>query len=89
MWTILWLALMLVNGITFCLWGLDKHRAKRSAWRIRERDLLALAALGGTGGAYLGRWLFRHKNRKPGFSAQLHGVAALQATALIGWLILR
>ncbi len=81
-------ALMLLNVATFCIWGMDKRRAQRGERRIRESDLLTLAAIGGTGGAYLGRRIFRHKSRKTSFSIRLHLVAAIQATALLGWLLL-
>jgi len=81
-------ALAAINLASFAAFGLDKKRARRGGWRIRERDLLTLAALGGTGGAYAGRWLFRHKTRKAGFSMGLHLIAAAQI-ALLVWLLAR
>ena len=58
--------------------------------RIRESTLLSWAMVGGTFGAYAGRAVFRHKTRKQPFSAQLHGIAILQAVALAalaGWML--
>ena len=38
--TILWIAFLLMNLISFILYGVDKRRAKKERWRIPERDLL-------------------------------------------------
>ena len=43
-------ALVLLNLFAFILFGVDKARAQRGAWRISERALLLSAAcFGGTG----------------------------------------
>ena len=39
---ILWLAM---NAFTFCLYGIDKHKAKHGAWRIPEKTLLTFTWL--------------------------------------------
>ena len=52
-----------VNLITFTVYGADKARAKRGAWRVPEKTLFLLPLLGGSIGALLGMWVFRHKTR--------------------------
>lgn len=47
--------------LSWMLYGLDKWKAKRHAWRIPERVLLGLSVLGGAPGALLGMMIFRHK----------------------------
>jgi len=58
---------LVINGITFFVWGFDKFRAKLQQWRIPENTLYALIILGGGVGALLGMTVFRHKTRKPKF----------------------
>ena len=57
------LLLVAVNLTAFGLYGLDKLKAKKGLWRIRESTLLLVAALGGSVGALLGMTLFRHKTK--------------------------
>ncbi len=61
------LYLAAANVVTFLLYGLDKARARRGAWRISERTLLTAAFAGGCVGALLGMQLFRHKTRHKTF----------------------
>lgn len=77
-------AVLAPSLLTFLLFALDKARAaRRKGRRIPERTLLLCAALGGTLGAYAGRWLLRHKTRKQPFVLRLHLIAAGQA-GLVG-----
>ena len=56
--------LLAVNLWAFGLMWVDKRRAKRRGdRRIRERTLFLSALLGGSLGAVLGMWLFRHKTK--------------------------
>ena len=87
---ILWLAYWLIamNFIAFAAFGIDKMLAQAGRRRISEATLLLWAMLGGSGGAYAARHLFRHKTRKQPFSNQLHGILAIQIiliAAMIGW----
>ena len=53
--------LAVINVATFFTYGLDKWKAKKSLWRIRESSLLMLAVLGGSIGAWLGMKVWHHK----------------------------
>ena len=61
----------------------DKQRAVAGAHRIPEANLLGLALIGGTPGAFLARHLFRHKTRKQPFTTLLVLIAVIQVAALI------
>ena len=53
--------LVIINMITYVVYGIDKWKAKQSKWRIRESTLLGLAAIGGSIGALLAMKILRHK----------------------------
>ena len=66
---------------------LDKIAARRRAWRIPERTLLLLGALGGAPAMLLTMLLIRHKTRHLKFMLGLPLLILLQCAAVI--LILR
>lgn len=80
----IWIIYLMLNVIAFSLFGLDKQRAKRGLWRIRESALLAVIWLMGGVGAWLGMRLFRHKTQKRRFviSANVASVLQLALMAL-------
>ncbi len=49
--------------IAFILYGADKRRARKGHWRIPESVLLGFGFFGGSIGALLGMYLFRHKTK--------------------------
>ena len=53
--------LAIINVATFFTYGIDKWKAKKSKWRVREASLLLLAVLGGSIGALLGMKIWHHK----------------------------
>ena len=53
--------LIVINILTFAVYGIDKWKAKQGSWRISEATLLILAVIGGTIGALLGMQVWRHK----------------------------
>ena len=59
--------LILINAASFLLMRADKHRAVKKRWRIPESVLMSVAALGGSFGAIMGMYTFRHKTQKPKF----------------------
>jgi len=57
-------ALLIWNFLVFMIYGIDKSKAKRGAWRIPEKILLFLAFIYGGFGAWLAGITFHHKTRK-------------------------
>ena len=57
-------ALLIWNLLIFVIYGIDKSKAKRGAWRIPEKYLLSFAFLCGGFGAWLAGITFHHKTRK-------------------------
>jgi len=55
--------LVLINLIAFIVYGVDKSLAVKHKWRISEKALITLAAVGGSVGAFLGMQIFRHKTK--------------------------
>jgi uncharacterized membrane protein YsdA (DUF1294 family) len=72
--------LILVNIVTFIVYGIDKLKARKSLWRIREAALLMLAVLGGSIGAWLGMKVWHHKTMHKKFK---YGVPAILIIQII------
>ena len=56
--------LIIINVITFIMFGIDKYKAIKNKWRIKESTLLGLTFIGGTLGSMMGMYVFRHKTKK-------------------------
>ncbi len=80
-WILAW------SAIAFAVCGWDKRCARKGCWRVPERVLWGLSAVGGAAGMLLGMGTFRHKTRHWTFVwgvpslllAQLAAVAFLTA----------
>ena len=59
--------LILINFIAFLSMYIDKKKAIKEKWRIKESTLLMLALVGGSIGAIIGMYAFHHKTQKPRF----------------------
>ena len=70
--------LVLVNAIAFLLMLIDKIKAKKKMWRIPERVLLGVSAIGGSLGGLLGMQLFRHKTKHSSFTIGMPVILGLQ-----------
>ncbi len=70
--------LCLINIITLIVYGIDKNRAKREKYRISEKTLIILAAVGGSIGAAAGMRIFHHKTKKPKFFIGIPVILILQ-----------
>ena len=87
-WGLLALWALLINVVTFFVFGLDKLKAKRRETntkirRIPERTLFLLAAVGGSIGALAGMYTFRHKTLHRKFTIGIPAILALQIAAVI------
>lgn len=75
--------LLALSFVAFCLYGVDKGRAKRRAYRVPEAALLSLGFLGGALGALCAMQFFRHKTKHWYFYAVNVAGAVWQAALLI------
>ena len=55
--------LLAINVVAFLMYGFDKWKAKKDKWRVPEKTLLLVAAIGGSIGAFAGMQVFRHKTK--------------------------
>ena len=88
-----WMAVLLVylaavNLVAFALYGIDKAKARRGAWRISEKMLFLLPLLGGSIGALLGMRVFHHKTKHWYFVWGIPAILLVQL-ALAAYLLLR
>lgn len=56
--------LIAINIITAIVYGVDKANACKGRWRVPNNVLIALAFIGGSIGALIAMYLFRHKTKK-------------------------
>ena len=80
--------LAVINVVTFFMYGIDKWKAKKSKWRIREAALLGLAVLGGSIGAWLGMQVWHHKTQHKKFKYGVPAILIIQIIT-IGYLSIK
>lgn len=91
-WGLLAVWLVLINTVTFCVFGVDKWKAKRkekksSVRRVPEKTLLILSAIGGSVGALLAMRAFHHKTLHKAFRFGVPLILVLQIVIPFGlWL---
>jgi uncharacterized membrane protein YsdA (DUF1294 family) len=78
---------VLVNIVTWILFGIDKWKAKRNKWRIPEATLLFFAVIGGSIGALCGMYLFHHKTKHKKFFIGVPLILLLQIAVIIYYYI--
>ena len=70
--------LIVINVVTFLVYGFDKWKAKQGSWRISEATLLILAVIGGSIGALLGMRVWHHKTMHKKFKYGLPLILLVQ-----------
>ena len=95
-WTVIgsswgWLAiwLVLINAVTFFVFGVDKLKAKRkekkdAVRRVPEKTLFILSAIGGSVGALLGMKIWHHKTLHKTFRYGIPAILILQILIPVG-----
>ncbi len=63
--------------------GIDKYRAKKNEWRVKEKTLFFLAAVGGSVGSILGMQCFHHKTKHYRFVYGMPVLLILQILLII------
>jgi len=71
-----------INVLTFLLYGIDKWKAQKSKWRIPEETLIWLAIVGGSIGALLSMYIFRHKTKHRKFTMGIPAIILAQAVVI-------
>lgn len=78
--------LLAINVATFVTYGIDKWKAKKTKWRIREASLLLLAVLGGSVGAWLGMRVWHHKTQHKKFKYGVPVIIVVQLALILYFL---
>lgn len=68
----------MINIISFGIYYIDKEKAKKNKWRISENTLLLFALIGGSIGAYLSMYIFRHKTKHLKFTFGIPLIVIIQ-----------
>lgn len=72
-----------ITLVTFFVYGIDKHKARKDKWRIPESALLWLAALGGSVGALLGMKVWHHKTLHKKFRFGVPAILIFQIAIVV------
>lgn len=79
--------LLIINIIAFLAMFIDKKKAEKDRWRIKESTLLTLALIGGSIGSIAGMYTFHHKTKKPRFFIGIPVIIVLQIMLIIAIVI--
>lgn len=77
------LYLVAINIFGFFMMWLDKRKARKGSWRIPEKTLFIITALGGGIGTIAGMYTFRHKTQKLNFVIGFPFITILEIIGII------
>ncbi len=80
--------LISINIIGFFIMWLDKRKAIKGSWRIPEKTLFIITAIGGGIGTIAGMYTFRHKTKKLNFVIGLPLITILEIILMIYYLFI-
>ena len=78
---------IITNLFGFFIMWLDKRKAKKGAWRIPEKTLFIVTALGGGIGTIAGMYTFRHKTQKMAFVIGFPFITILEIITIVYFIL--
>lgn len=78
---------IIINVFGFFIMWLDKRKAKKGTWRISEKTLFIITALGGGIGTTAGMYVFRHKTQKIQFVIGFPFITILEIITIIYFIL--
>ena len=86
-WQNITIYFVVINLFGFFIMWLDKRKAKKGAWRIPEKTLFIITAIGGGIGTTVGMYAFRHKTQKIQFVIGFPFITILEIITIIWFFI--
>ena len=80
---------MIMSGITFLAYAIDKTKAHKNEWRTQESTLHLLELAGGWPGALISQKVIRHKNKKLSFQIVFWLIVLLHLVAWVDYLLFK
>lgn len=78
--------LCVINIIAIIVCTVDKIKAQLNKWRISEKTLLAISAIGGALGMYITMLIIRHKTKHKTFMIGLPFLILVHVVAILLYL---
>ena len=78
--------LCVINIIAIIVCAADKIKAQLNKWRISEKTLLAISAIGGALGMYITMLIIRHKTKHKTFMIGLPFLILVHVVAILLYL---
>lgn len=75
--------IFLINITAFMLMGIDKRKAKKREWRIKENTLFFIALIGGSIGSIMGMQYYHHKTKHRKFVFGMPVIAIIQIVVFV------
>ena len=75
--------IIVINIVGYAVMFIDKKKAKRGSWRIPEKTIFIITAIGGGIGTIAGMYQFRHKTKKALFKYGLPFLLILDIALII------
>lgn len=80
---------IVINLFGFFIMWLDKRKARKGKWRIPEKTLFIITALGGGIGTITGMYAFRHKTQKIAFVIGFPFITILEILLAVYWIFFK